>query len=226
MLRLSTYLSLTVFLGLILWHFSMSEKRESHNVQVFIDNTPSESTTPIASEQSGGQWRTYAKEQKGRAPASYSTTQEEKEALKLGEKSELAALVTPIFEDRHLIGDPRVLKLGLKEIKKIERINNPSDDWEDQLSTELLRFHDRDTKLFIRPERGLIRIEGDKMRFVEEVVVSFVTERKGQTSFKALVDSETGKVLATWDQTVQENLPSLFKRKRGLTPTGGLRSEL
>lgn len=221
MLKLSTYLSLTVFLGLILWHFSASEKRQSQRVEVLVDKNPVASSTPVSNEQAG-QWKTYAKEKGGRTPASYHTTKEEKKAMNLRESSETQALITPVFEDRHLIGDPSVLKLSLDDIERLERVNGPTHDWEEQLSTELLRFHDSDTKLFIKPERGLIKIQDNKMRFVEEVIVSFVTKRKGQTSFKALVDSETGKVISTWDQTVQENLPSLFKRKKGLVPTGTL----
>tara|TARA_R110000868_G_scaffold38661_1_gene135027 strand:- start:31086 stop:31631 length:546 start_codon:yes stop_codon:yes gene_type:complete len=109
---------------------------------------------------------------------------------------------------REVIGDKKlIMKNG-----KLNFTNKPSKTWLSKLEKSLGRGSPSDTKIEIKPERSLILLEGSLAKNTEQVVVVFNSENN-RNSFRAMVDSQTGKVIRTWDHTINEN-----KKTINLTP--------
>ena len=108
-------------------------------------------------------------------------------------------------EERVLIGD--IQKRNYQdEDTLLEMTNKINPNWKDILGHELIRFQTEDTKVMIKEEFPIIQISNEKGRYVNQVIVTYI-EKDGMTnSYRALVDSETGSVIETWDKTIHENL--------------------
>lgn len=82
-------------------------------------------------------------------------------------------------------------------------INQPSADWEKKLTQSLKAQAGSSLKeLEIKKERSLVWTRDENALLVESVVVSMTNTQDVSSSFRALVDSQTGKVLETWDRTI------------------------
>lgn len=82
-------------------------------------------------------------------------------------------------------------------------INKPSPDWEKKLTQSLKALAGNSLKeLEIKKERSLVWTRDENALLVESVVVSMTNTQDVSSSFRALVDSQTGKVLETWDRTI------------------------
>lgn len=107
-------------------------------------------------------------------------------------------------EDRVLIGGNEIKnyqdeKLGL------EMINTPNKNWKEFLGNELIRFQNEETKVMIKKEHSIIKIQNTKGQYLEQVMITYLLKNGRFNSFRALIDSETGSVLETWDKTIHEN---------------------
>ncbi len=77
-------------------------------------------------------------------------------------------------------------------------------------------------------EKSIIKIlPGNKAIYLEEVFVTFVDQQNPDgnlpISYKALVDSESGKVLATWNRTHIDPMKSREEKiLPDLMPSGGI----
>ncbi len=89
---------------------------------------------------------------------------------------------------------------------ELEMLNSISPDWKEQMGSDLMRFQSSKTKIMVREDAPMIKIENGKGRFVEQVTITFLLATGSTNSFKALVDSESGRILETWDKTVHERL--------------------
>lgn len=90
--------------------------------------------------------------------------------------------------------------------KPLVFINHFNPEWKDMLGEYLLKFQEVDTKVFIQRQRGLIKLEESGARLVEEVLVNYLRPQGGQSSFKALIDSQSGEIIQTWNKTVHEDV--------------------
>lgn len=82
-------------------------------------------------------------------------------------------------------------------------VNSPSKEWENLLTTSLKAQAGNTLKeLKIVKEKSLIWTRDDVPLHVQSVIVMMTNNQDVQSSFKALVDSQTGKVLETWDQSI------------------------
>lgn len=86
------------------------------------------------------------------------------------------------------------------EVEGLTPVNSPSDNWEKALVQELLRFQTAETIVLVTPTRSLIIRDKGKLRYAEEVIVSFQNQKQVTGGFTALVDSETGKIIKTWNR--------------------------
>lgn len=85
----------------------------------------------------------------------------------------------------------------------VSYVNTPSPDWEQKLQTNLSQQAGNGLKdIKIRKERSLVWIRDEHGLLVESVVISMVNHQDVESSFRALIDSQTGKVLETWDRTI------------------------
>lgn len=117
----------------------------------------------------------------------------------------------PQREGRLLIGDN--INTYKNAFLKLEMINGHKKNWKEMLGSDLLRFHGPDTKLIVKEEYPIIKVFGDKGKYFEQVVVTYLHKNGDRGSFRALVNSETGLVEETWDRTIHEKA---FKKKNNL----------
>lgn len=88
---------------------------------------------------------------------------------------------------------------------KIKMENQPSPNWQSKLETILNRGLSKTTKLEVNHEKSLVLVNGHNAKNAEQVVVIF-NGPDGRNSYRAMVDSQSGKVLKTWDHTIHENI--------------------
>lgn len=85
----------------------------------------------------------------------------------------------------------------------VSYINTPSDSWEEKLESGLKeQAGDSLKEIKITKERSLIWMRDSNPLHVEAVTISMTNKEEVKASFRALVDSQTGKVLESYDQTI------------------------
>lgn len=99
--------------------------------------------------------------------------------------------------------------------------NKRSKDWKKKLGNSVMRFLKNDTKLFLKEMDSLSILERDKARFVEKVSIRIQSPQGRLNSYNALVDSETGEIVKTWNQTIHESMTQ-NKNALKLRASGGL----
>ncbi len=110
-----------------------------------------------------------------------------------------------IRENRLLIGDIERHDYQ-DERTELVMINKINPDWKTILGNDLLRFQEEETKVMIKEEFPVIKVQNGKGLYMEQVVVTYVFKNGNFSSFHALVDSDTGFVTETWDRTVHEKV--------------------
>lgn len=103
--------------------------------------------------------------------------------------------------------------------KDVVAINDPHPDWQSFLAESLLDTQESETKLFLKHLQSVVMVRKDQARFVEEVMVTFQLPNQNISSYMAIVDSETGKMISTWSPTINHNFRTKPPR---LSPTGAL----
>jgi hypothetical protein len=134
-----------------------------------------------------------------------------------------AALVVFIFwkgkssqDDRQVIA-PLPITKPIPEIKVIDPkrnlvertpastgyVNQPSANWEKKLETSLKEQAGNSLKdIKIKKEKSLVWMRDENPLMVESVIITLTNHKKSESTFRALVDSQTGKVLESWDRTI------------------------
>lgn len=111
----------------------------------------------------------------------------------------------------HVPGAPEKLrgvidqnKQQLKQIPLGARfVNRPSPEWKNLLEVSLKTQGGENLKeIKIEREKSLIWMKDNQALMVESVLVSLTNQQDVHSSFRALVDSQTGKVLESWDRTL------------------------
>jgi hypothetical protein len=110
-----------------------------------------------------------------------------------------------IREDRILIGDLEKRDYQDEQVE-LEMINSINPEWKDILGNDLLRYQFEDTKVMIKEEYPVIKIQNGKGQYLEQVIVTYLFKNGGYSSYRALIDSESGFVTETWDKTVNEKV--------------------
>ena len=121
------------------------------------------------------------------------------------EKEALTSGNFQLRENRVLIGD--IQKANYEnENTELLMLNKISDHWNDILGNDLLRFQEKETKVLIKEEFPIIKIIDGKGLYLEQVIITYVLKNGDQNSYRALVNSETGLVVETWDRTIHEKI--------------------
>lgn len=163
-------------------------------------------------------WKTFEKKT-AREIAAHSTTGMELEQARIPvAKREIASAsgqsdrlmlpkdrTYPVREGRLLIGD---LNKGdyQNEEAELEMVNKINPDWKNILGNDLLRFQEEETKVMIKEEFPVIKIQNGKGQYLEQVLVTYIFKNGNYSSYRALVDSDSGVVTETWDRTVHEKV--------------------
>ncbi len=90
------------------------------------------------------------------------------------------------------------------ESTELAMLNEINPEWKDIMGSKLMKFQPEDTKVLVKEELPVIQIIEGKGRFLEQVIITYVSTKGGRSSFKALVDSQTGTIIQTWDKTISE----------------------
>jgi len=78
--------------------------------------------------------------------------------------------------------------------------------WEVNLSSELLKFQENNTKVIIQDLETLTLMEKGKPRFAQKVMITYLFPNNHQSGATALVDLENGKIIRVWNRTKHEDL--------------------
>jgi len=89
--------------------------------------------------------------------------------------------------------------------------------WINKLGQKLLDGQEEDIKLFIRKIHTIAEVKKSDTTFKEVVTITFSSKNGDQSSFRALIDPITLKVIKKWDRTIVENL---IDKPKGLNPSG------
>jgi len=148
-------------------------------------------------------WQTFEKSPD--AVVTHKTTKKElkKAKLKTRKPASVMANYFPRINGRRLYG--KGSQAFIKGNSKLVYKNEYKSDWKEKLGEKLLAFQPKDVKLFIRKDDGLVLIERGGGRLVEKVTISFLHKTGMKTGYEAYVDSESGSIVKTWNQTRHEN---------------------
>lgn len=116
----------------------------------------------------------------------------------------------------------KIMGLGNKKLPKdIKTVNIYNPQWKNKLEKYLLKFQNPAVKVDVKLHEAYIMVKNDQARFVEEVVINYTEKGEHISSFRAIVDSEDGSILKTFDKiTIQERR----KPYPRLKPTGSIRN--
>lgn len=106
----------------------------------------------------------------------------------------------PVSKRQWIGANDDIIKSG-----KIAMKNKPDTKWHDKLETSLVRGLPHKTTVEINHEKSVVLVSGHNALNAEQVVVIFNSE-KNRNSYRAMVNSQTGKVIRTWDHTIHENI--------------------
>lgn len=164
------------------------------------------------------QWKTFVKNPQLEIVA-HQTTNEELEAAKIPPPPPInipknspvrsTASVDPykgfmIRKNRILTGE--VDQKYEDENNDLKMVNTINPKWKDIMGNDLMRFQPQDTKLMVKEEVPVIKIQDGLGRYLEQVSITYLKKDGDRHSFKALIDSDTGMVVETWDRTIHEKL--------------------
>lgn len=158
------------------------------------------------------EWQTFKKTAHNEIQ-SYPTTTEEKKRVKISSQKE----EKPQKRKERLPASKRtsnVISSGRKEVTlpgqkwkdKAKPLNKPHKDWKKRMGNDLLRFLRPETKLFVRQLESLTINNKGNPHHVEKVLVKLSSPEGKLYSYNALVDSESGKLIKTWNRTIHENI--------------------
>lgn len=159
-------------------------------------------------------WLSYKKDQKSNKNIKARASEQELQkilAAKVqpqteGENGEPSLSRSPasvgLYEGREVVG-AGAQYLGPADYQ-VRPTNKFNQEWQQLMADELLARQEDKTQLFVKHQKSLFQIKGQKGRYIELVTVSFLMPDGQRSSYKALVDSQTGAVLKTWDRSLSE----------------------
>lgn len=107
------------------------------------------------------------------------------------------------LEGRKVIGLP--VGKEKESISKIRVVNRPTAHWNEGLEKALRSQGGDDLKkIELKSIDSFVWSQDGISLFVESVIVTIKKNNNEETSFRVLVDSETGKILKNWDQPVYD----------------------
>ena len=107
------------------------------------------------------------------------------------------------IEGRKVIGLPPGNEKEM--ISKIKVSNKPTDNWEKSVEEALRTQAGEGIKeIIMKSVDSFVWTENGIALFVESVIVTIKNSRNEETTFRVMVDSQTGKILKNWDQPIYD----------------------
>ena len=131
-------------------------------------------------------------------------------------REKMSKKIPPKRHGRVLIG--REVERFKHPKTKLPLINSPHPLWKKFVKRNLLRHRTQDAKVDIKALGSYIRIKNGKGRFIEKILVT--QSKKGEVgpSFNAIVDSQSGRILSTYNRTINEHFVSPPKFQWNVRP--------
>lgn len=150
-------------------------------------------------------WRAYNKT--GKTVSNNPASEQQINTLHLKEKKLTIprAAEWAVRENRVVIGEFKH-ELWQDPDSQVHMLNHINDDWKEKLGQHLLRFQEENITVLVRPIESYILAAKNQGRYVEEVYVSYLKNGQFLSSYRAMIDSETGEVIKTWSRSVSENI--------------------
>lgn len=150
-------------------------------------------------------WETFNKVTQNEV-TNYPTTKEEAKKANIDlQKSENKRSAPPLRRPAAVKKGRELLTYPNQKLpKKLTYRNAPREDWKALFGQDVLRFLRPDTLLHVKKEKSATIIEEGQARYVEQVLVKLISPEGRKYSYQAFVDSENGKVIKTWNQTIHE----------------------
>ena len=107
------------------------------------------------------------------------------------------------IEGRKVIGLPPGNEK--ETISKVQISNRPTDKWNESLE-ETLRIQAREgiKEVIMKSVDSFVWSQDGIALFVESVIVTIKNSKNEETTFRVMVDSQTGKILKNWDQPIYD----------------------
>lgn len=135
-----------------------------------------------------------------------------KDNLPVEKVSQQPAESAPVIDPQTLTIDGKQV-LGLPpgqektQIKQLKIANKISPDWRPNLEKSLrAQGGDSVKEIAIQKVDSFVWNQDGVALFVESVIVTVKNQKNEETSFKALVDAQNGKILKNWDQPIFDPL--------------------
>lgn len=135
-----------------------------------------------------------------------------KSNLLLDDASQSAPADVPVIDPQTLtINGKKVLGLPpgneKTQIQQLKIANKISPEWEPNLEKSLrAQGGDSVKDIAIKKVDSFVWNQDGVALFVESVIVTVKNQKNEETSFKALVDAQNGKILKNWDQPIFDPL--------------------
>ncbi len=123
--------------------------------------------------------------------------------------------LAPAPKEREILG-----VLPPTGLEKLHYLNEINPQWQELTLEELKRFQTSDVKIQIIPVQSLLQITNNDARYIEKIIVNMTRADDREESFNALIDSETGAILQTFNKVKRDDIPLMGERPKGMTPTG------
>ena len=131
-------------------------------------------------------------------------------------REKMSKKVLPKLHGRILVG--REAERFEHSKAKLPLVNSPHSFWKRLAKKNLLRHRSEDAKIDIQVLGSYIKIKNGKGRFVEKILVTQTKKGKPGPSFNAIVDSQSGRILSTYNRTINEYFVSPPKFKWSVRP--------
>lgn len=162
------------------------------------------------------EWKTFVKKS-GSKVASHPTTNIEFEEAKITQVKNNSGRAPSSIAARNpykgfMVRQNRILTGEIDQkyeddSTELSMTNSLNPGWKEIMGNDLMRFQPEDTKLLVKEELPVIQIVDGKGRYLEQVIITYLSKNGERSSFKALVDSDTGSIVDTWDRTISEKRP-------------------
>lgn len=165
--------------------------------------------TDVNKEEVSSSWKTF--ESKGTKITKHASTAKEMRKSNLAKKKKREPASKKITKKRE-----RTITGSLREIfdpKEVTFLNTPKETWQDDFAKSKLNILGKGAKLLINHKDSFIKVNTRGAIYLEKVVVSVQRENKPPMSYEALVNSETGMQVMSWNRTHHENIPDTFTVK-------------
>lgn len=102
----------------------------------------------------------------------------------------------------------------IKNKKEIKPINTYNPNWQENLKINLLKFQNSSVDVKITLKESMFMVSKNKGRLVEKVIVNYFEKDEFISSFSAIVDSESGSILKTYDKMVIQERRKAYPKLR------------